>query len=414
MKKIFTLFTSALVASSAMAQAVALDANRIAAFYKTYDGTAFENLPGENGWEGTKSNTVALWRLAVDDQGRKNYTQIFPISLDGIPNDMNDITLTKDYTDPETGFSVPAGRYTTLCNNDYISSDFTRKTIKFSDKTSDGNPIKNIRKFIVYVAGIGASKANDGTLYQDGIRINGTKIYNGDNVFSNEVSGTDGCTTSWLTRYVYNGVITSADNVDVYNPETKVISSNTYTQDKLFRVVIDFKTPHDPDDAHDGYDHNGTDNVSNNVGDGSPEQDIDRACIDKETGKATCDERVYNVCHKFEDPDGDGTTGKGGKPGYYSYDWTWSKEIGQMLEIKKSYNIFAIALICGDDDAKTYISYVNDKKASKWTEVEAVVDAISNINAETKTVAPAKTIENGRIVISKSGRKFNVAGAQIN
>lgn len=407
MKKIFTLFAATMMAAGAMAQGVVLDANRIATFYKTFDGTSFEQLKGENGYE-SNNNLIKKFANAKPDGTNQNKAKFFPIALDGpAPNDMNDITLTSDYVDAETGFRVPAGRYTTLCCNDYISSSQTRKTINLY--TSSTSPISNIKKLVVYVAGIGASRADDGTLYQDGIRINGTKLFNGDQVITNEVGG-ENATNSWLTRYVYNGVITSADNVPVYDPSTKKISSNTYTQDKLFRIVIDFKTPHDPDDAIGGKDKEGQPNeniVSANDGDGSYETKTDQACIDKSTGKSTCDERIYNVCHKFVDPDGDGTTGTGGKPGYYSYDWTWSKAIGQLLQIKKNYNLFAIALICGDDDAKTYISHVKDSDKATWEEIGTT--GINAVNAESTKVAPRKQLVNGQIVIGD----YNIAGQRV-
>lgn len=361
MKKIFTFAASVLFASSVLAQGVALDANRVVTFYKDYDGTSFEQVKDQNGYAKT-NNLLKYFGIVKPDGANQNKVKFFPINYDGgVPNDMNDITLTADYSDPETGFKVPAGRYTSLCNNDLKGSE---KTITMYS-TGTNTHISNLKKIVIYVAGIGAARTTTGSLYADGIRFNSTKIYDGDNALTNPVSG-DAATTNWLSRYIYNGVVTSAETVPVYS-QADGITENTYTQDKLFRIVINFKDAHDPDDAT-GVD--GINVVSANSNDGSPEKAIDQALIDKTTGKATAEERIYNVCHKFVDPDGDATEGQGGKPGYYSYEWTWGANIGFAMQIKKSYNLFGIALICGDDDAKTYISHVKDANKATWEEVE--------------------------------------------
>lgn len=404
MKKLFTLMASASFAASVMAQGVALDANRIVTFYKDYDGTAFETISGENGAEKT-TNLIKNFGVAKPDGTNQNKVKFFPIGLDGgAPNDMNDITLTQKYVDRETGFCVPAGHYTTLCNNDLKGAE---KTITlYADGTN--THINNVKKIILYVAGISAAKSTDGGLYADGIRFNSTKIYNGDAPLTNPVSG-DNATTNWLTRYCYQGVITSAENVPVYNQETGV-ASNTFTQDKLFRIVINFKDAHDPDDAT-GADKDGKDIVSANNNDGSPEKAIDQALIDKATGKATAEERVYNVCHKFVDPDGDGTEGQGGAAGYYSYEWTWSKDMGFAMQIKKSYNLFGIALICGDDNAKTYISSVTDGRNAKWAEFDPT--SVNNATAAPAVAAPQKMIKNNKLVIEMNGKSYNALGAEL-
>lgn len=403
MKKIFTLFAATMMAAGAMAQGVVLDANRIATFYKTFDGTSFEQLAGAYGYE-APNNLLKNFGAAKPDGVNANRAKFFPMNYDGgAPNNMNDITLTADYTDPETGFSIPAGHYTTLCNNDLKGSE---KTLTFYVAGTNTH-ICNIKKMVVYLAGLPASNSTSGTLFADYGRINSTLIYTGssaESAYKNPVSDGE-ATRNWLGRYIYSAFVSSSqENVPVYNPGDKSVASNTFTQDKLYRVVINFKDAHDPDNGT-GMDGNNVVSLNNN--DCNTERAIDESCYNKTTGKATCDERVYNVCHKFDDPDGDGSDGKGGVPGYYSYDWTWNKDMGFALQIKKSFNLFAVALVCGDDNAKTYISHVKDARKATWEEVGTT--GINTVTAESTKVAPRKQLVNGQIVIGD----YNIAGQRV-
>lgn len=379
MKKIFTLFAATMMAAGAMAQGYVLDANRILKTYINYDGTSVVN--DEDHDMETSFNSRRL---------------NFPFTFnDGAVNkNLNKITLTQAYTDSETGFTVPAGDYTTLCGYTWWSAETgtVKDELNMSFYTSDLTHISNIKKIIVYAGGTNMSYADAASSgdYKE-LRVTGTNIYVDGAKYSNSVGGEE-ATRNWLGRSVCYGL--PADGVIVDGAKRE------FTQSKLYRIVIDLATPHDPDDFSE---MDGAKMRSANDGDNPTMKKLDKGAVDG-TGHATADEYIYNITHKFVD-----TTGDGGNqaPGYCSYDIPWAKNVGYSLQVKKFGHIFGIAFISGEDGAKTYIGDTTAGRSAAWEELSPT--GINAVNAEPSKVTPRKQLVNGQIVIGD----YNIAGQRV-
>lgn len=370
MKKIFTIFAAALFAVSTFAQGYELNDNRILKTYKDYDGLSFTTSTTKQDNSKIFGNALKYLEFPL---GGESYNQ----------SDLNKIILTQDYTDPETGFTVKAGTYSTVCNQTITDSN----SFSINFYTEDQPYMSNIKKMIVYLGGVGTAS------YQE-CRVTSTRIYTNGALYNNGIGG-DESTLNWLGKSVNIGVIGDDATIDCEN--------RTYQQSKLFRLVIDFATPHDPDDQKE---FDGKQDRSANDGD-NPTEKTKTKCVDA-NGKATCDEYVYNVAHKFVDATGDGTTGKGGVPGYHSYEFGTGKSVGFPLQLKKYFNLFGVAFITCENDAKTYIGDTSLGKEAIWVEM-GTPSGINAVNAETTKVAPRKQLVNGQIVIGD----YNIAGQRV-
>lgn len=380
MKKIFTLFAATMMAAGAMAQGYNLDANRIIKTYIQYDGTSLVNDEEHDMELAFNKNRLNLpFEFA---EGSKCAVS-------------NKISLTQAYTDPETGFTVPVGDYSTLCGYTWWAAESgstDKKELSLSFYNSSNTHITNIKKIIVYVGGnnisfADAASAND---YKE-LRVTSTNIYVDGAKYTNSV-GKDDATRNWLGRSVCYGLPEGGTVIDGGKRE--------FSQNKLYRIVIDFATPHDPDDFSE---MDGAMVRSANDGDNPTVKKLDKGAVDA-TGHATADEYVYNIAHKFID-----TTGDGGNQGvgYRSYDVPWSKNVGYALQIKKFGHVFGVAFVCGDDNAKTYIGDTTLGRGAKWEELSTT--GINTVAAETTKVAPRKQIVNGQIVIGD----YNIAGQRV-
>ena len=342
MKKIYTLALLAFAGVvTANAQAFKLDKNYV--IYTDHNGT--DNIVN------------ALEGAFLDDD-----FNTFPVSGGKVA----DVThkLTKDYTDPETGVTIKAGEYK------FIS---TATEIKFKDAYNKQG-LKNIKKVIAYIGGIGSNTAY--------VRLT-QKDEDGENYVNYE--GEPETNRAW-SYYC-------APNLELGpKPDGDKKDDSYLTYSSPIKLTIDL-TNNQTGTEEDISGHK----LYVNANKSSFFQGTSNAWYcdyqELEPGKPVTEKNMFMQFYeqKKEVVDGKDKISRGDNL------IAWSAENRYSVALKKGAFIMALAFICNDENAETMSINVKDGVNAKW------VSGTSGITSITT---------DGQNVVKK-GAMYNLAGQRI-
>lgn len=333
MKKIYAIALMALAGvTTANAQAFKLEKNYV--IYTEHNGT--DNLED------------VLGGIFLDDE----FTT-FPVTGGKLSTTTH--KLTKDYNDPETGVTIKAGEY------NFVSSS---TEIKFKD-AYNVQGLKNIKKVIAYIGGIGSNTTYARMTQKD---------EDGENYVNYE--GEPETNRSW-SYYC-------APNLEFGpNPDGDKLDDSYLTYSSPIKLTIDLTNNQDGTEE-DISGHKLKINCSNTVFQGTSGT-WNYTYEEAEPGNPVTEKKMYlQFYEQGHDADNKVVKGENLIP--------WSADNRYSIAFKKGAYIMALAFICADENANTVYANIKDG-ANDWT---------SGIYSIT-TGEPA----------AKDGAIYNIAGQRI-
>ena len=386
MKKIFTLFV-AMFAISAVANAQVTKLENNLVIYTTNDtldtyGYKTGDLP--NGFE----------KLGITFSGSdlESYVKVL---------------TRKDYTDSETGFTLPASWYRPL--------RLTSVTVSFGK-------FQNIKKAILYMVPVGGSAANGWRDAPSGVRFQARYVSVDDAGTTTKISNQTWIETKAGKTYDDAGTDVMKLLNNKFNPASPTFDE--WACDQPFKLSVDLTNSGKIADDGQSYEipfessDRKTDFAAFEIAENATEQNINYLFVEQGACASTT-----GVHSDLESASGwDNCSGK-----FYKK-LTWTPETIVDLALKRNAWIVGIAFICATDGAANKYADITAGLDAKWGDdaniaygiekYDGVIpawaqttDGIENVNAAATTakVAPRKTVENGQIMIGN----YNIAGQRV-
>ena len=405
MKKIFTLMAAAMLTLTASAQKQAIDlTGRNLVFYTTYGDIDIANE--ENTFTGADI-TDPLNALGL---GYKN---------DGSGNSLGVVYQRNNYTDPETGFTIPRSAYRPMALYNG-TADFVGQVAMSETDIRNIIGFKNIKKVILYMVGWGGNGNNKWRDMPSGVRWQAQYVNE-----NGEATSTLCYAESAVGKEYIDELASDVMNNSYLNSAYDPTNANLMAYDQPFKLVVDLT-------------NNGVFDA-----DGNYELPFESATKTGEYAKTALDNKTEQTINYFfakigtacaaslGDPHN--TSGNGSASGYdvCSGKWgermPWTKDTIVKLQLKRNAAVVGFAFVSGDDNATNYYTdatmvveggmttepnqaYVDVEAAFPEWVGEAKIDGIKNVSLNaagivTYNLAGQKVSSNYKGIVIENGVK---------